>query len=87
MAAAACGRLPQPDGHYAYVTHILARYQEPTPSSTGMDEHQCLSIIDVVGLRWLNTVLLDDVDCVQPTLGCGLYPGWAPAMRDLCRDS
>jgi YVTN family beta-propeller protein len=53
-----------PDGRYAYVTHILARYQEPTTQlDRGWMNTNALSIIDIAGRRWLNTVLLDDPDC------------------------
>jgi YVTN family beta-propeller protein len=53
-----------PDGRYAYVTHILARYQEPTTQlDRGWMNTNALSIVDVPGRAWLNTVLLDDVDC------------------------
>ena len=52
-----------PDGRYAYVTHVLARYQEPTTQlDRGWMNTNALSVIDVAGLRWWNTVLLDDVD-------------------------
>jgi len=52
-----------PDGRYAYVTHILARYQEPTTQlDRGWMNTNALSILDVAGLRRWNTVLLDDVD-------------------------
>ena len=52
-----------PDGKYAYVTHILARYQLPTTQlDRGWMNTNALSIIDVVNRRLLNTVLLDDVD-------------------------
>jgi YVTN family beta-propeller protein len=52
-----------PDGKYAYVTHILARYQLPTTQlDRGWMNTNALSIIDVVNRKLLNTVLLDDVD-------------------------
>ena len=52
-----------PDGRYAYVTHILARYQEPTTQlDRGWMNTNALTLLDVAGLRRLNTVLLDDVD-------------------------
>jgi len=52
-----------PDGRYAYVTHILARYQEPTTQvDRGWMNTNALSILDMAALRWLNTVLLDDAD-------------------------
>ncbi|MFH1717830.1 MAG: c-type cytochrome [Planctomycetota bacterium] len=52
-----------PDGKYAYVTHILARYQLPTTQlERGWMNTNALSIIDVPSKKLLNTVLLDDVD-------------------------
>lgn len=52
-----------PDGKYAYVTHILARYQLPTTQlERGWMNTNALTIIDVPGRKFVNTVLLDDVD-------------------------
>lgn len=52
-----------PDGKYAYLTHILARYQLPTTQlERGWMNTNALSIIDVPKKKLLNTVLLDDVD-------------------------
>ncbi|MGQ9576912.1 MAG: hypothetical protein ACUVUC_16535 [Thermoguttaceae bacterium] len=52
-----------PDGKYAYVTHILARYQMPTTQlERGWMNTNALSILDVPGGKRINTVLLDDVD-------------------------
>lgn len=52
-----------PDGRYAYVTHILARYQLPTTQlERGWMNTNALTIIDVAKRERLNTVLLDDVD-------------------------
>ncbi len=52
-----------PDGAYAYVTHILGRYQLPTTQlERGWMNTNALSIIDIAGQKLLNTVLLDDVD-------------------------
>jgi len=52
-----------PDGRYAYVTHILARYQLPTTQlERGWMNTNALTIIDVASKSLLNTVLLDDVD-------------------------
>jgi len=52
-----------PDGKYAYVTHILARYQMPTTQlERGWMNTNALSVIDVAKKELLNTVLLDDVD-------------------------
>ena len=53
-----------PDGRYVYVTHILARYLQPTTQITfGSINTNALSVIDVREQRLVNTVLLDDVDC------------------------
>jgi len=52
-----------PDGKYAYVTHLLARYQLPTTQlERGWMNTNALSIIDIPKKQLLNTVLLDDVD-------------------------
>jgi len=57
------GMAMSPDGAYAYVTHILGRYQLPTTQlERGWMNTNALSIIDVAGQKLLNTVLLDDVD-------------------------
>jgi len=52
-----------PDGKYAYVTHILARYQMPTTQlERGWMNTNALSIIDVKNQGLVNTVLLDNND-------------------------
>jgi len=52
-----------PDGAYAYVTHLLGRYHLPTTQlERGWMNTNALSIIDVLGGRRVNTVLLDSVD-------------------------
>jgi len=52
-----------PEGKWAYVTHILARYQLPTTQlDRGWVNTNAISIIDVAERKLLNTVLLDDVD-------------------------
>ena len=52
-----------PDGKHAYVTQILARYQLPTTQlERGWMNTNALTIIDVPGKKFVNTVLLDDVD-------------------------
>lgn len=52
-----------PDGHYAYVTHLLARYQLPTTQlERGWMNTNALSIIDIPAGELVTTVLLDDVD-------------------------
>ncbi len=52
-----------PDGRNAYVTHVLARYQFPvTYLEKGWINTNAMTIIDVVERRYVNTVLVDDVD-------------------------
>ena len=52
-----------PDGKYAYVAHILSRYQMPTTQlERGWMNTNALSIIDVAAKQLVNTVLLDDID-------------------------
>ncbi len=52
-----------PCGKYAYVAHILARYQMPTTQlERGWMNTNALSIIDVAEKKLINTVLLDDID-------------------------
>ena len=52
-----------PDGKYAYVAHVLARYQMPTTQlERGWMNTNALSIIDAGERKQFNTVLLDDVD-------------------------
>jgi len=52
-----------PCGAYAYVTHILSRYQMPTTQlERGWMNTNALSVIDVAAKKLLNTVLLDDID-------------------------
>ena len=52
-----------PDGKYAYLVHVLARYQMPTTQlERGWMNTNAMSIIDVEGKKLLNTVLLDDID-------------------------
>ena len=47
-------------GEYAYVTHLLARYQLPTSQlDRGWMSTNALSIIDLKAQQWLTTVLLD----------------------------
>lgn len=51
------------NGQYAYVTHILSRYQLPTTQlDRGWMNTNALSIIYISKKELLNTVLLDDVD-------------------------
>jgi YVTN family beta-propeller protein len=52
-----------PDGKYAYVVHILGRYQMPTTQvERGWINTNAMSVIDVAGKKLVNTVLLDDVE-------------------------
>jgi YVTN family beta-propeller protein len=52
-----------PDGKYAYVAHILSRYQMPTTQlERGWMNTNALSILDVAEKSLINTVLLDDID-------------------------
>lgn len=52
-----------PDGRYAYVTHILARYQLPTTQlERGWINTNAVSVIDAQANTLVNTFLLDDVD-------------------------
>ncbi len=52
-----------PDGKHVYCTHILARYQVPTTQlERGWMNTNALTIIDALGKKRINTVLLDNVD-------------------------
>ena len=52
-----------PDGKHAYVVHILARYQMPTTQlERGWMNTNAISVIDAQSRKFVNTVLLDDVD-------------------------
>ena len=52
-----------PDGAFAYVTHILARYQMPTTQlERGWMNTNALTVVDAAAGALVNTVLLDDVD-------------------------
>lgn len=62
-STSARGVCVSPDGRYAYVVHTLAHYQLPTTQvDRGWMNTSAMSVIDVAGLRRINTVLLDDVD-------------------------
>ena len=51
-----------PDGKYAYVTHILARYELPTKQvEYGWMNANALSVIETKEKKLLGTVLLDDM--------------------------
>lgn len=52
-----------PDGRYAFLTHILARYQMPTTQlERGWMNTNALTILDLAARKIVNTVLLDEVD-------------------------
>jgi YVTN family beta-propeller protein len=51
-----------PDGKFLYVTHVLARYQVPASQiERGWIQTNAVSVIDAVGMKFNNTVLLDDI--------------------------
>ncbi len=51
------------DNQYAYVTHLISRYQLPTTQlDRGWMNTNAMSIIDLKNAKWINSVLLDDVD-------------------------
>ena len=51
------------DGSQAYVTHLLARFQQPTTQlERGWMNTNAMSIIDVGNAKWVATVLLDSPD-------------------------
>ena len=57
------GLAVSPDGKYVYVTQILARFPLPTTQlERGWINTNGMSIIDVANKKWVNTVLLDDID-------------------------
>jgi YVTN family beta-propeller protein len=59
----ALGITLSPDGKFAYVTHTLARYQLPTTQlDRGWMNTAAVSVIDTAAKKWVNTVLLDDID-------------------------
>lgn len=52
-----------PDGRYACVTHVLARFYLPTTQlERGWMTSNALTLIDIATMNVLNTVLLDQVD-------------------------
>src|SRR6185369_10793675 len=52
-----------PDGRYAVVAHILARFHLPTTQiERGWINSNAGSIIDLAELKLLNTVLFDNID-------------------------
>ncbi len=62
-ATAVRGVAISPDGKFAYLTQLSARYHIPTTMvERGWFMTNALSIIDIPGQKLLTTVLLDDVD-------------------------
>jgi DNA-binding beta-propeller fold protein YncE len=52
-----------PDGRFACVPHTLARFKVPTTQvQHGWMNSSALSLIDLFGLKLVNTVLLDDME-------------------------
>ena len=52
-----------PNGRYAYVTHILARYKFPTTYlEKGWVNTNAMTVIDVPEQEYVNTVLVDDAN-------------------------
>ena len=52
-----------PDGKYAYLSHQVGRYHLPTTQlERGWMNTNAMTIIDALGRKYVNTVLLDDVD-------------------------
>jgi len=61
-ACSLCGICVSPEGGYAYVTHLLARYELPTTQvDYGWMNANALTVIDTAHNKRLNTVLLDDM--------------------------
>ncbi|MBI9016797.1 MAG: beta-propeller fold lactonase family protein [Phycisphaerae bacterium] len=58
-----CGTCISPDGNFAYITHLLGRYQLPTNQiERGWIITNAMSIIDLQTDNLIGTILLDDVD-------------------------
>jgi YVTN family beta-propeller protein len=56
-----------PDGKYAYVTHLMARFLVPTTQlERGWISTDALSVISVADKKLIYTILLDDVDMGFP---------------------
>jgi YVTN family beta-propeller protein len=52
-----------PDGRYACVTHLVARYQLPTTQlDRGWINNNAVTLIDIAQMKRWNTVLLDTID-------------------------
>lgn len=51
------------DGRYAYIPHVMSRWQVPsTTLLNGWMNSNALSVFDIKERKWLNTLLLDDVN-------------------------
>lgn len=70
------GLCVSPDGAQVYVCHLLARYNLPTTQlDRGWMNTNVLSVIDARSKKWINTVLLDEVDLGAPNpTGLALTP-------------
>ena len=61
-SSGARGVCVSPDGAFAYVTHLLGRYQMPTNQlERGWIWTNAISVIDIAAGELINTVLLDDI--------------------------
>jgi YVTN family beta-propeller protein len=70
-----------PDGRYAVVAHILARFHLPTTQiERGWINSNAGSIIDLAGLKLVNTVLFDNIDSGAATPWA---VAWSPDGRQL----
>lgn len=70
-----------PDGRYAVVAHILARFHLPTTQiERGWINSNAASIIDLAELKLINTVLLDNIDSGAATPWA---VGWSRDSRQL----
>ncbi len=57
------GLCVSPDGRYVYATHLLARYQLPASQiERGWIQTNAVAIIDAATLKFVNSVLLDDLN-------------------------
>ena len=57
------GSCTTPDGKYTYLVHMIARYWLPvTQVDRGWCHNAAMSVFDAKSGKYLNTVLLDDID-------------------------
>jgi len=71
-----------PDGRFAVVTHQLSRFHLPTTQlDRGWVNTSAVTILDVAGLRAINTVLLDNIDsgAANPWAAA-----WSPDGQTFC---